>query len=77
VEGPVTWISGLSAITKGLGDFRWVAIMMGPNKAIKHPYYPMPTIEEIAVKMARTKYFEKLDLKDAFFTSCGKRNPVS
>jgi hypothetical protein len=70
VEGPVTWISGLSAITKGLGDFRWVAIMMGPNKAIKHPYYPMPTIEE-------TKYFEKLDLKDAFFTSCGKRNPVS
>jgi hypothetical protein len=65
-EGATEWISGMSVVPKGR-DFRLVVNMMGPNRAIKRQYYPLPTLESIRVKLCGMKYFAKLDLTSAFF----------
>lgn len=40
--------------------------MLGP-KAIRRVFYPMPTMDRLAVKMVGTKIFSKFDIKNAFF----------
>ncbi|XP_055547651.1 uncharacterized protein LOC129731571 [Wyeomyia smithii] len=61
------WISGMSAVPKGKGDFRLVVNMRAPNKAIKREYFRSPIIDEMKVKLHGAKYFTKLDLSDAFY----------
>lgn len=60
------WLSGLSAVPKGKGDFRLVINMRGPNRAIRRQYHRMPRIEEMKSKMCGAKWFTKLDLSSAF-----------
>lgn len=43
LEAP-RWTSGMSAVPKGVDDFRLVINMIGPNRAIKRRFYKMPTI---------------------------------
>lgn len=62
-----TWVSRLKAVTKANGEIRWVVTMLGPNKAIRRVYYPMPSMDKLAVKMRGAKVFTKLDIKCAFF----------
>lgn len=62
-----TWVSRLKAVTKANGDIRWVVTMLGPNKAIRRVFYPMPSMDKLAVKMKGAKFFTKLDIKSAFF----------
>lgn len=45
------WVSRLKAVTRANGEIRWVVTMLGPNKAIRRVYYPMPTMDKLAVKM--------------------------
>lgn len=61
------WISGLSAVAKGKGDFRLVVNMRAPNKAIKREYFRLPLLDEIRIKLHGAKYFSKLDLSSAFY----------
>lgn len=61
------WVSRLKAVTKANGDVRWVVTMLGPNKAIRRVFYPMPTMDKLAGKMKGAKFFSKLDIKNAFF----------
>lgn len=65
IESP-RWLSGLSAVPKGKGDFRLVVNMRGPNKAIRRQYHCMPRVEEIRTKLAGARWFTKLDLSSAF-----------
>ena len=37
------------------------------NKAIKHEFYPMRMIEEIAARMPKAKYFSVLDASSGFW----------
>lgn len=60
------WISGMSAVPKGKGDFRLIVNMRGPNKAIQRQYHQMPRIEEMKTKLVNSRFFTKLDLKSAF-----------
>lgn len=62
-----TWISGMSAVPKGQGDFRLVVNMRAPNKAINREYYRLPLIEEMKVTLHGSTCFTKLDLKSAFY----------
>lgn len=66
LEAP-RWISGMSAVPKGINDFRLVINMIGPNRAIKRRFYKMPTLDEIKVKLFGARYFTKLDLTNAFY----------
>ncbi|XP_053698950.1 uncharacterized protein K02A2.6-like [Sabethes cyaneus] len=61
------WISGMSAVPKGKGDFRLVVNMRAPNRAIKREYYRLPLLDEMRVKLHGAKYFSKLDLTNAFY----------
>jgi RNase H-like domain found in reverse transcriptase/Reverse transcriptase (RNA-dependent DNA polymerase)/Integrase zinc binding domain/Integrase core domain len=70
IEGVYTaprWISGMSLVPKGKTDFRLVVNMRGPNRAILRAYYPLPTIDEMRVRLAGAKFFSKLDIKSAFY----------
>lgn len=60
------WISGMSAVPKGKGDFRLIVNMRGPNRAIQRQFHQMPRIEEMKTKLVNSKYFTKLDLQSAF-----------
>lgn len=60
------WLSGLSAVPKGKGDFRLVVNMRGPNRAIKRQFHMMPRVEEIRVRLNGARVFTKLDLTNAF-----------
>lgn len=60
------WISGMSAVPKGKGDFRLIVNMRGPNKAIQRQFHQMPRVEEMRVRLNGAKCFTKLDLHSAF-----------
>ena len=62
-----TWISGMSAVPKGQGDFRLVVNMRAPNKAINREYYRLPLIDEMKTTLHGSTCFTKLDLKSAFY----------
>ena len=38
----------------------------GPNRAIRRAFHPLPTLDEIRVKLNGVKWFAKLALKSAF-----------
>jgi hypothetical protein len=61
------WISGMSLVPKGKTDFLLVVNMRGPNRAILRAYHPLPTIDEMRVKLAGAEVFSKLDIKSAFY----------
>lgn len=61
-----TWVSRLKAVVKADGSVRWVVTMLGPNKAIRRIYYPMPSTDKLTVQMRGAKWFTKLDIKKAF-----------
>lgn len=61
------WISGMSAVPKGKGDFRLVVNMRAANRAIKREYFRMPLIDDMKIKLHGAKYFSKLDLSNAFY----------
>jgi hypothetical protein len=61
------WISGMSLVPKGKTDFRLVVNMRGPNRAIRRAYHPLPTLEEIKVRLAGATVFSKLDITSAFY----------
>lgn len=60
------WISGMSAVPKGKDDFRLVVAMVGPNKAIRRPFYRLLTIDDMRTMLVGAKWFTKLDIKSAF-----------
>lgn len=66
VEGSPEWLSGLNVVMKGSDDFRLVLNMKRANQAIRRPFFPIPTIEEIRHKVTGAKYFSKMDLSQAF-----------
>lgn len=53
------WLSGLSAVPKGKGDFRLVVNMRAPNKAIRRQFHRMPRVEEIRSKTGGRKMVYK------------------
>lgn len=54
------WISGMSAVPKGLSDFRLVVNMRGPNRAINRSYFPLPRLDEIQRELHGSTIFTKL-----------------
>lgn len=67
VSAAPEWISGMSAVAKGKGDFRLVVNMRAANKAIKREYFRLPPIHEMKAKLHGAKVFSKLDLSNAYY----------
>lgn len=67
VSSAPEWISGMSAVAKGKGDFRLVVNMRAANKAIKREYFRLPPINEMKSKLHGARFFSKLDLSNAYY----------
>lgn len=66
VDKPTEWISPMVIVIKDSGDIRLCLDMRQVNKAIKRETYPLPTLEEMRVKLSGARFFSRLDVKDAF-----------
>lgn len=60
------WISGMTAVPKGMNDFRLVVDMQGLNKAIKSEYVRPPSIHEMEAKLRGARFFTKLNLASTY-----------
>lgn len=65
-EPPTTWLSAMVVEPKKDGDIRICLDMRLVNKAIEREKHPMPTIEEILSRVAKSKFFSSLDISNAF-----------
>ncbi|GFS20935.1 transposon Ty3-G Gag-Pol polyprotein [Elysia marginata] len=66
VEGPTPWVSPIVVIPKKTGGVRLCVDMRRANEAIKRERHPMPTLEEVINELNGSKFFSRLDLKQAF-----------
>jgi hypothetical protein len=69
VDQPTDWVSSMLAVRKstlgpdGKVDIRICLDPKDLNGAIKREHFPMPTIEEVATRLNRTKIFSVFDAK--------------
>ena len=65
VEDPTPWISSMVTVVKP-DNLRICIDPKDLNRAIKHPNYQMPILDEILPTLANAKVFSVLDAKDGF-----------
>jgi len=66
VKEPTKWINSM-VIAKKPNKFRLCLDPEDLNKAIKRPYYPKPTIDDIMPQLSKAKVCSVLDTKDGFW----------
>ena len=52
VTEPTDWVNSMVVVQKPNGDLRVCLDPQDVNKAIKHPYYPVPTLDDITSELA-------------------------
>ena len=67
VHEPTQWVNSIVAVEKLDGSLRLCLDPQDLNKAIKWPYYNLPTTEELLAQMSKAKYFTKLDASCAYW----------
>ena len=67
VTEPTPWVSSMVVVPKKDGRIRICLDPKDLNKAIMREHYPMPTIEDIATRLAGAKVFSILDIKHGFW----------
>lgn len=60
------WISPLVVVPKGEGEIRLCVDMRRANQAVMRERFVMPTLENLLPKLHNSKFYGKLDIKDAF-----------
>ena len=66
VKEPTKWINSMVAVSKP-GKLRLCIDPKDLNKATKRPHYPLPTIEDILLKLTNAKLFSVLDAQKGFW----------
>ena len=66
VDIPTPWISNCLAIRKSNGTVRVRIAPTDLNKTIQRNHFPLPTIEEVLLKLKDAKIFSLVDAKDGF-----------
>ena len=67
VEDPTDWVSSLVVVPKKEGKLRICLDPRDLNVAIKRERYQLPTIEDIATRLAGARVFTVLDVKQGFW----------
>jgi transposase InsO family protein len=67
VTEPTDWVNSLVVVEKPNGKLRVCIDPKNLNKAIKRPYYPTPTLEDVLSKMSGAKHFSKLDARSGYW----------
>ncbi len=68
VTQPTEWVNALIVVEKPHTDR--LRVCLDPkdlNKAIKHPHYPLPTLEDITLQLAGVQYFSVMDTRSAYW----------
>ena len=65
VTTPTAWISSMVVVRKP-NKLRVCLDPLHLNKAIQRNHYPTPTLDDVALKLAKAKLFSVLDAKDGF-----------
>ena len=66
VTKPTEWLNPLVIIEKVNGDLRLCLDSRDINKAIRREHFLIPTIDDIAIKLGKNKFFTVLDMKDGY-----------
>lgn len=66
VTGAAPWVSPLVTIVKDNGDLRLCVDMRRANQAIQREHHMMPTFEDFLPRLTSSRFFSRLDIKDAF-----------
>lgn len=66
VKGPSPWVSPMVPVLKDNGDIRICIDMRRANEAIIRENHPLPTMDELLPNFRHSKYFSRLDIKNAF-----------
>ena len=66
-EEPTEWVNSLVVVHKPTGAVRLCIDPRDLNLAIKRPYYPMKTIDEVASRLQGAKIFSILDAASGFW----------
>ncbi len=61
------WVHQLVAVPKPNGDVRLTSDLSPLNLFIVPVHYPLPTFEDLKLKLAGAKVYSKLDLRKGFF----------
>ena len=67
IQEPTDWVDSMVTVIKPNGKLRICIDPRDLNKAIRHEYCPMRTIEEISARMPNAKYFSVLDASSGFW----------
>jgi len=67
VTEPTDWVSSVLAVLNKDGSVRSCLDPKDLNTAIKRSHYPLPTVEDVASRLTKTKIFSVLDVKIGFW----------
>lgn len=70
VNKPTPWVNSIVLVEKPNGKLRICLDPRNLNQAIKRPYYPYPTFDDLRSKVAGAQIFSKLDASSSYWTIC-------
>ena len=67
VTKPTDWVNSMVVVEKRNGDLRICLDPRDLNKAIKRPYYPVPTLDDVTGKLSGARHFSTLDDRSGYW----------
>lgn len=67
IEEPTDWVNSVVVVRKSNGSLRICLDPADLNRAIKREYFPLPTIDQIILKMTGACIFSTLDANSGFW----------
>ena len=67
VTGPTKWCAPMVPVQKSKGKLRSCVDLRRMNSAVKRSRFVLPTLDDIAPKLAGAQYFSKLDASSGFW----------
>ena len=67
VTEPTDWVNSMVVVQKPNGDLHACLDPGDLNKAIKRPYYPVPTLNDVTSELAGAKHFSVLDARSGYW----------
>ena len=67
VTEPTDWVNSMVVVHKPNGDLRVCLDPTDLNKAIKRPFHPVPTLDDVTSKLSGSRHFSLLDARSGYW----------
>ena len=64
---PTDWVNSMVVVEKRNCDLRGCLDPRDLNKAVKCPYYPVPTLDDVTSNLSGAKHFSTLDARSGYW----------